>query len=159
LEIRGELKQKPTYNEEEAKHDSEPDPSDRNRETLPKARRKRTKPLKGRDQDQWNGHYAIGTSKEKKKKKKKKKTELDLNSSTMCSVRAHEIIRDTMSPESVSVDGSDSSIGPQTVSQNQWRLSCERGRADQDRRTEYLGSARYNTIGPTVWPSNFNMWG
>jgi hypothetical protein len=102
-EIRGELKQKPTYNEEEAKHDSEPDPSDRNRVTLPKARQKRTKPLKGRDQDQWNGQYAVGTSGEKKKKK----TELDLNSSTMCSVRAHEIIRDTMSPESVSVDGSE----------------------------------------------------
>jgi hypothetical protein len=39
--------------------------------------------------------------------KKKKKTVLDLNSSTMCSVRAHEIIRDTMSPESVSVYGSE----------------------------------------------------
>jgi hypothetical protein len=141
-EIRGELKQKPTYNEEEAKHDSEPDPSDKNRETLPKARQKRTKPLKGRDQNQRNEQYAVGTSGEKnKKKKKKKRTEGDLNSSTMCSVRAHKIIRDTMSPESVSVDGSDSSIGPRTVSHNQWRLSCERGRADQDRRTEYLGLA------------------
>jgi hypothetical protein len=63
-EIRGELKQRPTYNEEEAKHDSEPDSSDRNRETLLKARRKRTKPLKGHDQDQWNGQYVVGTSKE-----------------------------------------------------------------------------------------------
>jgi hypothetical protein len=55
-----------------------------------------------------NGVYNMMSPEAEKKKKKKKLTEWDLNSRTMYSVRAHEIIRDTMYPESVSVDGSDS---------------------------------------------------
>jgi hypothetical protein len=51
----------------------------------------------------------------------------------MCSVRAHEIIRDTMYPESVSIEGSDSYV----KENGQIRIGAE-----------YLGSARKDTIGP-----------
>jgi hypothetical protein len=51
----------------------------------------------------------------------------------MCSVRAHEILRDTMYPESVSVEASDSYV----KENGQSRIEAE-----------YLGSARKDTIGP-----------
>jgi hypothetical protein len=60
-------------------------------------------------------------------------TEGDINNSTMCSVRAHEILRDTMYPKNVSVEGSDSYV----KENGQSRIEAE-----------YLGSSRKDTIGP-----------
>jgi hypothetical protein len=54
---------------------------------------------------------------------------IDINNSTMCSVRTHEILRDTMYPERVSVERSNSYIKGERI--------------EQDR-----GSARKDTIGP-----------
>jgi hypothetical protein len=54
---------------------------------------------------------------------------IDINNSTMCSVRTHEILRDTMYPESISVERSDSYIKGERIEQD-------------------LGSARKDTNGP-----------
>jgi hypothetical protein len=63
--------------------------------------------------------------KKKKGKKKKKSTEWDINNSTMCSVRAHEILRDTMYPESVSVEGIDSYIKGERTEQDRGRVTSD----------------------------------
>jgi hypothetical protein len=43
----------------------------------------------------------------------------------MCSVRAHEILRDTMYPESVSVEGSDSYIKGERTEQDRGRVTSD----------------------------------
>jgi hypothetical protein len=116
---RAEAKDLPTTRRMQNKIQKD-DPSDRNMGTLLKAKRKRTKPLKGRDQDQWTISIPHDDTKPTSSTEQykgtevslataylKKKTILDPNSITMCSLRAPEIIRDTMSPGSVSVDGSE----------------------------------------------------
>jgi hypothetical protein len=43
----------------------------------------------------------------------------------MCSVRAHEILRDTMYPESVSVEGSDSYVKGEQTEQDRGRVTSD----------------------------------
>jgi hypothetical protein len=50
---------------------------------------------------------------------------IDINNSTMCSVRTHEILRDTMYPESVSVERSDSYIKGERIEQDRGRVTSD----------------------------------